>query len=131
MLKKYILMFLIIVALVLSACSGTNEQATEQIMAKASDVKIMFYTTELDSEITLMLGEELELHAVAYSEETELEGAVITWKSSDESVLSVTSLDKTTAMLKVQKKSDDPVKITATCGEAEKELIVHIWEQIK
>ncbi len=131
MIKKYILPLLIIAALALSACSEANKEATEQINAQASEVKIMFYTAELDSEITLMAGEELELHAIAYSEDQELENAVITWESSDESVLSFTSMDKTTVVLKALKKADDPVKIKASCGSAEKELTVHIREQIK
>jgi len=130
MLKKIILPF-IIAALVLSGCSKKNEQTAEQINTQASEVKIMFYTAELESEITLMPGEELELHALAYAEEQEIEDALITWTSSNEDVLTVSAVDNKTVRVKVLKMSDAAVELKASCGKAEKELTVHIIEQIK
>jgi len=130
MLKKIILPF-IIAALVLSGCSKKNEQTAEQINTQASEVKIMFYTAELESEITLMPGEELELHALAYAEEQEIEDALIAWTSSNEDVLTVSAVDNKTVRVKVLKMSDAAVELKASCGKAEKELTVHIIEQIK
>jgi len=78
-----------------------------------------------------MPGEELELHALAYAEEQEIEDALIAWTSSNEDVLTVSAVDNKTVRVKVLKMSDAAVELKASCGKAEKELTVHIIEQIK
>ncbi len=126
-----IILLVLIVAILLGACAVRDKGLDEEITADASEVKIMFFTTELESEITVLVGEELELAALAYAEAQKLDNAAIVWASSNEDVLTVESMDNNTAKLKVLKKSDAPVKIEASCGEAKRELTVHIREQIK
>jgi len=46
-------------------------------------------------------------------------------------VLTVSAVDNKTVRVKVLKMSDAAVELKASCGKAEKELTVHIIEQIK
>lgn len=86
--KKMYLLLLLISVFLLGACNTENEIPNASIPSKSvavpTELKIMFYTTELEKEITLMVGEEIEIHARAYDQKKALDNVAVTWSSSDE-----------------------------------------------
>lgn len=64
--QKYLL-FLLISVFLLGGCNTEKVILKESIPSEGigvpTELKIMFYTVELESEITLMVGEEIEIHA--------------------------------------------------------------------
>jgi len=130
--KKCLVYSLLVIVLLLSACnyeSGVKKDQTHLAAvsgtANVTDLKIMFYTAELESEITVMVGEEIELRACAYDQTEIVENVLITWSSSDKDSIVITPLDNSSAKITVLKASEDVVKIKALCMDVQKELSVH------
>ena len=85
--QKYLL-FLLISVFLLGGCNTEKVILKESIPSEGigvpTELKIMFYTMELESEITLMVGEEIEIHARTYDQKKALDNVAVTWSSSDE-----------------------------------------------
>ena len=132
--KMYLLFFLLISVFLLGACNTENEIPKASIpsesVAVPTELKIMFYTTELEKEITLMVGEEIEIHARAYDQKQALDNVAVTWSSSDEDSIVITPLDNCSAMLSALKESEEAVTLTASCMGVQKNLSVHTVTEI-
>ena len=100
--QKYLL-FLLISVFLLGGCNTEKVILKESIPSEGigvpTELKIMFYTVELESEITLMVGEEIEIHARAYDQKKALDNVAVTWSSSDEDSIVITPLDNCSAKL--------------------------------
>jgi len=127
--KMYLLFFLLISVFLLCACNTENEipkaSMPSERVAVPTELKIMFYTTELEKEITLMVGEEIEIHARTYDQKKALDNVAVTWSSSDEDSIVITPLDNCSAKLSVLKESEEVVTLTSSCMGVQKELLVH------
>ena len=127
--KMYLLFFLLISVFLLGACNTENEIPNASIPSKSvavpTELKIMFYATELEKEITLMVGEEIEIHARAYDQKKALDNVAVTWSSSDEDSIVITPLDNCSAKLSALKASEEVVTLTASCMGVQKELSIH------
>lgn len=126
--QKYLL-FLLISVFLLGGCNTEKVILKESIPSEGigvpTELKIMFYTVELESEITLMVGEEIEIHARAYDQKKALDNVAVTWSSSDEDSIVITPLDNCSAKLFALKASEEVVTLTASCMGVQKELSIH------
>lgn len=126
--QKYLL-FLLISVFLLGACNTEKVILKESIPSEGigvpTELKIMFYTVELESEITLMVGEEIEIHARTYDQKKALDNVAVTWSSSDEDSIVITPLDNCSAKLSALKASEEVVTLTASCMGVQKELSIH------
>ena len=126
--QKYLL-FLLISVFLLGGCNTEKVILKESIPSEGIGVptepKIMFYTVELESEIALMVGEEIEIHARAYDQKKALDNVAVTWSSSDEDSIVITPLDNCSAKLSALKASEEVVTLTASCMGVQKELSIH------
>ena len=126
--QKYLL-FLLISVFLLGGCNTEKVILKESIPSEGigvpTELKIMFYTVELESEITLMVGEEIEIHARAYDQKKALDNVAVTWSSSDEDSIVITPLDNCSAKLSALKASEEVVTLTASCMGVQKEFSIH------
>ena len=126
--QKYLL-FLLISVFLLGGCNTEKVILKESIPSEGigvpTELKIMFYTVELESEIALMVGEEIEIHARAYDQKKALDNVAVTWSSSDEDSIVITLLDNCSAKLSALKASEEVVTLTASCMGVQKELSIH------
>ena len=126
--QKYLL-FLLISVFLLGGCNTEKVILKESIPSEGigvpTELKIMFYTVELESEIALMVGEEIEIHARAYDQKKALDNVAVTWSSSDEDSIVITPLDNCSAKLSALKASEEVVTLTASCMGVQKELSIH------
>jgi hypothetical protein len=99
--------------------SSVNYEAKHAV----DDIKLMFYTTELQSEFTLRAGESVELWADIIGDT----GAELRWSSSNEESLRL-SFDETKKEVSATALSaaNQPVILTLSCGDFEKTYTVHI-----
>ena len=85
----------------------------------------MFYTTQIESEFTLKVGETVELWADVACSGTE--APAVTWTSSNEDCLAL-SFDEGKKEVSATALSAEnaPVTLTLSCGDFEKSYTVHI-----
>ncbi len=86
-------------------------------------IRVMFYTTEIQEEFTMKVGEVLDLTAQVMP--LTLEGAKVTWTSSNEDYLVIESTDDLSATLTCVGDIAGGVKMTVSCGNFEKQLTVY------
>ena len=134
--KKYekMAIFILVLAVSMMFCScgdATPEnvvQATEpptETAAPTGDIKLMFYTTEIEDNMTAMVGESIELHAEVISDKYDENS--VEWESSCESSLSIEPGEKANeTALKVLSTEKSPVMLTVSCGDIKKVFPVYI-----
>lgn len=134
--KKYekMAIFILVLAVSMVFCScgeATPEnvvQATDpptETAAPTGDIKLMFYTTEIEDNMTAMVGESIELHAEVISDKYDENS--VEWKSSCESSLSLEVGDKPNQVVaKVLSTEKSPVMLTLSCGDIERVFPVYI-----
>ena len=86
-------------------------------------IRVMFYTTELQTEFTMTVGEVLDLTAQVMP--LTLENAKVTWTSANEDYLVIESTDNLSATLTCVGDIAGGVKMTVSCGNYEKTLTVY------
>ena len=86
-------------------------------------IRVMYYTNELTSEFTMWVGDKLDLTAQVMP--LTLEGAKVTWSSSDENYMTVTSTDDLSCTVECVGDIAGGVKLTVSCGTYEKTLNVY------
>ena len=86
-------------------------------------IRVMFYTTELQTEFTMTVGEVLDLTAQVMP--LTLENAKVTWTSANEDYLVIESTDNLSATLTCVGDIAGGVKMTVSCGTFEKTLTVY------
>ena len=86
-------------------------------------IRVMFYTTELQTEFTMAVGEVLDLTAQVMP--LTLENAKGTWTSANEDYLVIESTDNLSATLTCVGDIAGGVKMTVSCGNFEKTLTVY------
>jgi hypothetical protein len=86
-------------------------------------IRVMFYTTELQTEFTMTVGEVLDLTAQVMP--LTLENAKVTWTSANEDCLVIESTDNLSATLTCVGDIAGGVKMTVSCGNFEKTLTVY------
>ena len=134
--KKYekMAIFILVLAVSMMFCScgeATPEnvvQATEpptETAAPTGEIKLMFYTTEIEDNMTAMVGESIELHAEVISDKYDENS--VEWESSCESSLSLEVGDKPNQVVaKVLSTEKSPVMLTVSCGDIKKVFPVYI-----
>ena len=83
----------------------------------------MFYTTEIQNEFTMRVGEVLDLTAQVMP--LTLEGAKVTWTSANEDYLQIQSTGDLSATFTCVGDVAGGVKMTVSCGNFTKEFTVY------
>ena len=97
----------------------------EESPVVTEDIRLMFYTVEMQGNMTAMVGETLQMHAEVISDR--YDEASVEWESSCETSLSIEPGDAPNeATLKVVSTEKSPVMLTLTCGELKKVFPVYI-----
>jgi predicted nucleic acid-binding Zn-ribbon protein len=86
-------------------------------------IRVMFYTTEIQNEFTMRVGEVLDLTAQVMP--LTLEGAKVTWTSANEDYLQIQSTGDLSATFTCVGDIAGGVKMTVSCGNFTKELTVY------
>lgn len=86
-------------------------------------IRVMFYTNEIQEDFTMKVGEVLDLTAQVMP--LTLEGAKVTWTSSNEDYLVIESTDDLSATLTCVGDVAGGVKMTVSCNNFEKQFTVY------
>ena len=93
--------------------------------AAVEDIALMFYTTEIQSEFTLVTGETVELWADVSARGAET--PEVTWSSSDEESLALSfAEDKKEVSATALSAENGPVTLRLSCAGFEKDFTVYI-----
>lgn len=134
-LSERIASFILVLAMSIFFCSCSVEESNEappepvptetENVSAVEDITLMFYTTQIDSEFTLKVGETVELWAdVACSG---IEAPELTWTSSNEDSLALRfDGGKKEISATALSAENTPVTLTLSCGGFEKSYTVHI-----
>ena len=87
-------------------------------------IRVMFYTTEIESEFTMHVGETVDLTAQIMP--LTLEGVKVTWESANEDYLIVTSTDDLSCTCECIADIAGGVKMKVSAGSFTKELTVYL-----
>ena len=87
-------------------------------------IRVMFYTTEIENEFTMRVGETVDLTAQVMP--MTLEGVQVTWTSANEDYLVITSNDNTSCTCECIADIAGGVKMTVSAGNFSKELTVYL-----
>lgn len=132
--RFFALMLVMAMSVLLCSCavaeSGNTAPEVEKIAAATAkpqpvveDIKLMYYTTELDGNLTAMVGERIELWAEPVSGS---EGLAVEWKSSCEDSLRLEETGPNAVVAEVLSTEKSPVMLTVFCGDFEKSYPVYI-----
>lgn len=132
-LSERIASFILVLAMSIFFCSCGVEESNEapptelptETAAAVEDITLMFYTTEIESEFTLKVGETVELWAdVAYAG---AEAPEVIWSSSDDNSLAISFEEgKKEVSVTALNAENSPVILTLSCGDFEKSYTVNI-----
>ncbi len=132
-LTERIASFILILAMSILLCSCGVKESNEapptplptENAAVVEDISLMFYTTQIESEFSLMVGEMVELWTdVACSD---AEAPEVTWTSSNEDGLALSFEEGKKEVSAIALSAEEnPVMLTLSCGEVEKNYTVHI-----
>ena len=86
-------------------------------------IRVMYYTTEMQGEFTMRVGEVLDFTAQVMP--LTLEGAKVTWTSSNEDCLKIESTGDLSATFSCIGDIAGGVKMTVSCGNYEKDIMVY------
>lgn len=104
---------------------AVESSAAVESPAVTEDIRLMFYTVEIEGNMTAMVGETLQMHAEVTSDR--YDEASVEWESSCETSLSIEPGEAPNeATLKVLSTEKSPVMLTLTCGELKKLFPVYI-----
>jgi len=137
-LSERIVSFILVLAMSVFFCScgveesskAAPEPVTTETAAAVEDIALMFYTTQIESEFTLKVGETVELWADLACAGAEVPEVI--WSSSDDNSLAISFEEgKKEVSVTALNTENSPVILTLSCGDFEKSYTVNIRGEAK
>lgn len=105
------------------AAVTAEPQPETEAQPVVEDIKLMYYTTELEGDLMAMVGERIELWAEPVSAS---EGLSVEWESSNEASLRLKEAGPNAVVAEVLSTEKSPVMLTVSCGDFKKVYPVYI-----